>query len=323
MTPHSLFRNCSVVCIFFMLLFACSENVYAQTPGLEWVRTFANPASPNVIIPAGIIADGSGNVYTTGYFQNTRDFDPGPGTFNLTSAGNTDIFISKLSPGGDFIWAVRVGGSSTDRANAITIDACGNVMVTGSFFGTVDFDPGSGTTNLAGGGSFVLKLNSSGVFVWANRIGAGEGNGIVVDAFDDVVTVGSFTGSSDFDPGATVFNLTSFGSTDIFVSKLSSAGNLVWVKQMGGTLSDDARAVATDPSGNVYTTGDFTGTADFGPGAGSAPRTSAGFGDIFISKLSSAGNFVWTQRFGSAGTEQGESIAIDLTGNVLTTGNFS
>src|SRR6185503_12423147 len=109
--------------------------------------------------------DGSGDVYTTGFFQGTADLDPGGGTFNLTSAGGNDVFVSKLDSSGAFAWAVRWGGTSDDLGRSMTVDGSVNVYTTGIFQGTADFDPGGGTFNLTSAGSndvFVSKLDSSG-----------------------------------------------------------------------------------------------------------------------------------------------------------------
>ena len=98
--------------------------------------------------PFAITVDSSGNVYTTGYFEGTVDFDPGPESFNLTSAGADDIFISKLSNNGDFLWAKAMGGTVWDQGLGVSIDSSGNVYTTGLFRLTADFDPGPETFNL-------------------------------------------------------------------------------------------------------------------------------------------------------------------------------
>ncbi len=279
-----------------------------------------------------VATDAAGNVYTTGAFQGTVDFDPGAGTSNLTSAGTNDIFISKLNSAGNFVWARQLGGTLDDQGNGITVDSSGNVLTTGYFRGTVDFDPGAGTSNLTSAGGddiFVSKLDSAGNFVWARRLGGtggtsfDRGQGIAVDASGNVLTTGPFSGTADFDPGAGTSNLTSAGSNDIFVSKLNSAGNFVWAGRLGGTSADAGFGIAVDGSGNVVTTGQFLGTADFDPGAGTSNLTSAGSGDIFVSKLNSAGTFVWAGRLGGTGNDFGQGIAVDASGNVLTTGSFN
>src|SRR5690606_23904636 len=109
-----------------------------------WAKRMGSTGSN---IGHSIAVDTAGNVYTTGTFGGTVDFDPGVGTFNLTSAGGVDIFIQKLDSNGDFLWAKRMGGIGREQGSSITIDALGNVYTTGSFEEEVDFDPGVGIYN--------------------------------------------------------------------------------------------------------------------------------------------------------------------------------
>jgi putative cell wall-binding protein len=189
------------------------------------------------------------------------------------------------------VWARAFGGTGTDDSFGVAVDAAGNVHTTGSFEGTVDFDPGSGVSNLTSAGDtdvFVSKLDADGNLVWARAFGGAnfdQGFGVAVDAAGNVHTTGRFAGTADFDPGSGVANLTSAGIDDVFVSKLDSAGNLVWAHAFGGTSFDEGRGVAVDAAGNVHTTGWFVGTADFDPGSGVANLTSAGSADVFVSKL--------------------------------------
>ena len=280
--------------------------------------------------PFDSVVDGMGNLYTTGYFQGTVDFDPGAGTSSLTSAGGNDMFVSKLDSAGNFVWAVRFGSSGGEIAYGIAVDGSGNVYTTGYFSGTVDFDPGAGTSNLTsvGGGNdvFISKLNSSGGFVWAKSFGQltnDIGSGVAVDGSGNVYATGYFQNTVDFDPGAGTSNLTSAGSTDVYVSKFDSLGGFTWVKSFGGTGNDSVYEIALDGSGNVYTTGYFASTADFDPGAGVANLGPAGGGaDVYVSKLDASGIFVWAKGFGGAGSDFGRAIAVDGSGNVYVTGNF-
>ena len=136
------------------------------------------------------------------------------------------------------------------------------------------------------------KLTSAGSFGWAERLGGGgidAGSSIAVDGSGNVYTTGAFSGTADFDPGSGTTNLTSAGLSDVFVSKLTSAGALGWAKGLGGSGIDTGVGIAVDGSGNVYTTGAFSGTADFDPGSGTANLTSAGGTDVFVSRLDGAG----------------------------------
>ena len=280
---------------------------------------------------SGIAVDSSGNVFTNGGFYKTVDFDPGPGTFDLTSTGRESAFVSKLDSDGNFVWARQIGGSGTRdvEASGIAIDASGNVYSTGFFQETADFDPGPGTFNLTSAGSsdvFVSKLDSGGNFVWARQMGGYPGAGIALDASGDVYTAGAFSGTADFDPGPGTFNLISAGGSDVFVSKLDSAGDFVWARQLGDNASgrSGGAGIALDASGNIYTTGSLSGTVDFDPGPGTFNLISAGSNDVFVSKLDSAGDFLWARQLGdnAGGRSGGTGIAVDGSGNIFTTGSF-
>ncbi len=300
---------------------------------LIWAKSIGGTDSD---VGLGIAVDSNGNVFTTGHFKGTTDFDPGNNTFNLTSAGMTDIFISKLDSTGSFVWAKSMGGSGAngDKSRSIALDSNGNVYTTGYFENSVDFDPGVGVFNLANGGSldiFISKLDNNGNFVWAKGIGGAIvdiGNDITLDLTGNIFLTGTFTGDVDFDPGLGISSLTNVGGLDIFVAKLNVNGEFVWAKNMGGTSSDQGRGIATDATGNVYTTGQFiSNTVDFDPGPGTYILTNT-FGtssNIFISKLNSSGEFVWAKSMGSTinTNNSGNDIGLDNNGNVFTTGTFS
>jgi hypothetical protein len=276
----------------------------------------------------GIAVDNSGNVYTTGYFCDTVDFDSGPDSFNMISAGHGDIFVQKLNDAGNLVWAKRMGGKKFDFGYSIAVDTSGNVYTTGVFSSdTVDFDPGPGTFNLisAGWDIFVQKQDVDGNLVWAKRMGGASddwGESITLDPSGAVYTTGYFQDTTDFDPGPSTYNLTSAGGFDVFVQKLDPAGNFVWAKNMGGPNNEEGYSIAVDSEGNVYTAGYFMGTADFDPGPDTFNLTSAGRWDIFIQKLDAAGNLVWAKRMGGQGDDWAYSLAVDATGNVYCAGGF-
>lgn len=276
----------------------------------------------------GIEVDGDGNVYGAGYFQGTVDFDPGPGTANLT-AFNTDTYVVKLDPDGNFLWARSVGNSGGDYGRAITVDAVQNVYVMGEFQNTVDFDPGPGTaflseTGSVGGDVFILKLDVAGNYAWARSLGGPSDDvarSVEVDAAGNVYSTGGFYVTGDFDPGAGVFNMTSSGTDDVFISKLDVNGNFVWAKQIGSTAIDRGQDLALDVNGNVYATGHFNGTVDFDPGAGIFNLTSAQH-DAFIVKLDTDGDFVWAKSISGVGFDELYTIDVDNAGDVYAGGKF-
>lgn len=276
-----------------------------------------------------IALDNVGNMYTTGFFNNTVDFDPGAGTYTLTSTGQGDIFVSKLDANGNFVWAKNMGDATNEIGYAIAVDASQNVYTTGNFFTSADFDPGPANFNISipGNGTFISKLDMNGNFVWAKAFSGNSSTGrcIKTDNTSNVYTTGYFESIVDFDPGAGTYTIApgSIGQADIFISKLDVSGNFIWANSMGSTGYDIGTSLAIDASQNVYTTGYFEGNVDFDPGAGTYTLTSAGAQDIFIHKLNSSGNFVWAYALGGTTYDQGSSISVDAANNIYTTGYFS
>lgn len=301
--------------------------LYAQT--FEWAGTYRDMSND---MGNSLATDPSGNVYTIGYFESTADFDPGAGTSYLTSEGGRDIFIQKMDAGGNLLWAKSIGGTSGDFGLSIAIDPSGNLLITGSFIFTMDFDPGAGTSTLSAGSNgasdiFVLKLDANGNFVWARAFGGtgyDSGNSITTDASGNIYTTGAFRGSADFDPGAGTYLLTGLGTgSDIFVQKLDASGNFLWARSFGGTSFDFGSSLTVDASGNIYTTGKFQGTADMDPGAGTSNHTASGvFGNLFVQKMDSDGNFLWAKSIGGSGDDGSSCVSLDVSGNIFITGTF-
>lgn len=291
----------------------------------QWVKQIGG-----TLLDAGnaIKIDASGNIYTSGIFFGTADLDPSAGTSSASSAGQSDIYILKLDANGDFVWVKSFGGTTYDAINAIDIDGSGNVFATGYYGTTVDFDPGAGTTSFTSEGGndyFVLKLDANGDFSWATSHGSAsneEGFDLVVDPSNNVLMTGYYENTVDFEPGAGITNLTSSGFTDGFVHKLDNSGNLVWVKNIGGTESENPYGISTDADGNVYTAGSYSGTCDFDPNAGTTNLTPIGDYDNFVQKLTSDGDLDFAYSVGSPAGDLVFSIDVDASKNIFTTGFY-
>ncbi len=272
--------------------------------------------------------DSDFNVYVTGDYSGTVDFDPGVGDFPLTSVGSSDAYILKLDSDGNFIWAESIGGESNDGGSALSLDSDFNVYVTGDYSGTVDFDPGVEVFPLTSAGqrdTYILKLDSEGYFMWAKSLGGGiddRGISLSLDSDFNVYVTGDYSGTVDFDPGVGDFPLTSVGSSDAYILKLDSDGNFIWAESIGGESNDGGSALSLDSDFNVYVTGIFTGTVDFNSGEGEFLLTPVNGGDSYILKLDSDGNFIWAKSVGGESSDNGQSIYLDSDSNLYTVGYF-
>ncbi len=312
-----------------VILTLAAYAVEAQSTKLGWAKQNKGIGQSTVIDMA---LDTAGNIYAVGYFTDTVDFDPGTDTFLMASAGDRDVFIQKLTGSGDFVWAKRVGSAGADEAQAIALDAAGNVYTVGAFTGTVDFNPAAATNNLASNGGvdvFALKLTSVGNYSWAIRNGNAQIDDVkdvAVDAAGNVYLTGSFIGTVDFNPGGGTANLVATGTLfpDFYVQKLATNGTYTWAKRVGSSGFDEAYSITLDAIGNVYVTGYFAEFADFDPNAGADTLFAAPSRDVFILKLTGAGNYVWAKQFdGSIFTSIGNDILVDANQNIYLAGYFS
>ncbi|MCE3279330.1 MAG: hypothetical protein K0S44_1521 [Bacteroidetes bacterium] len=278
----------------------------------------------------GIALDAANNVYVTGYFNGTGDFDPGPGIFNLTSGAPSAMFICELNSNGNFVVAKKMGERAIGKS--LDFDNQGNVFVTGFYEGISDFDPTTSVNNLVSAGNkdvFICKYDEMLNLVWAKSMGSSSSfgdfsNSISVDSFGAVLITGMFSGEMDFDPDSAVFTMTANGSYDMYVAKFSSSGGLIWAKQMGGGLQEEASSIKTDSLGNSYITGYHRGLADFDPSNNIYNLYSdSNEVSIFVIKLDSLGALTWAKGFTGPGFGFGNALSIDNALNVYITGYFS
>lgn len=320
------------------LLHLGAIGAHAQLPTFEWVAQVVGPAVGGSAHPSGIATDSAGNVVATGnILAGPYDFDPGPGTFNLTGIGGRNQVVWKLDSAGNFIFAkMIVFPTAANSVYRIAVDSADDIYVTGTFVGSADFDPGPGTSNMTSSGSdiYAVKLDSAGNFVWAVKTtgitaNAASSQAIAVNSLDQLVITGTLARTGDFDPGPGTFFLGGPPLFDPYVWILDSAGGLVTAWQGttlagGGTLM--FTAVALDAADNVHVLSRFQGTVDFDPGPGAVNLTAVGSPAAAVAKYDSAGNLLWagkvdgTTPTGSVRVRGG--LALDSAGNVYVAGHF-
>ncbi|MDP8201176.1 MAG: SBBP repeat-containing protein [Candidatus Tenebribacter burtonii] len=279
-----------------------------------WAKRAGGDDDPHGDRGYGISIDDSGNCFITGEFWGTAFF----GTTELISSGSSDIFVAKLDTNGNWLWAKRAGGSSSDEGKNFATDNSGNSYVTGWFSSANDINFGSiSLTSYGYSDAFVAKLDTNGNWLWATHAGSDLNDrsfDIATDGIGNCYITGCFEDTATF---ATT-ELISSGGDDIFVARLDINGNWLWAKRAGGTHNDEGYGIGTDSSGNCFATGFFYTTADFG----SFSLNSSGQGDIFIAKMDTDGNWLWANQAGGSGNNNGYSISTDSNGNCYATGEY-
>jgi hypothetical protein len=274
----------------------------------------------------GIGADSAGNAYITG--QTCSSDFPIAGTIQPTSGGGCDAFAAKLNAAGTgLVYSTYLGGTGTDGARGIAVDAVGSAYIVGST-DSADFPATLSAyqvTPKGGGDIFVAKVNATGTgFSYATLLGssgADAGYGIDIDSSGNAYVTGE-AGAGNYPTTAGVVHTASAGATDCVVSKLNPSGNgLLYSTFLGGSNADSCRGVAVDASGNAYVTGltfssNFPLTKSFGIGGNHSS------GDTFVTKLNgTATAAVYSAGLASSGLDTPSGIAVDSAGNANVVGS--
>lgn len=296
-----------------------------------------------------------GDICVIGTFRDSVDFDSGTGEHIIGSSFNLeyDGFLLRLDSAGNFKWMANFDAlqpeSTVDVVSSLE-DFMGNIYINGRYYGAVDFDttlPGSELTEDSMGAHFIAKYDSLGNFIWVKENGKDYFNRDNMlydsDQFGNIYIGGKFENTKDFSPSAGTYNVTSAGGSDIFIQKIDSLGNLVWLKQFGGADSDQLGGLTLDADGNIYHYGVFEGNADLDPGGGTISLTAYGNGfyeelsggsgmpdaytvvpaaDTYIQKINSLGIMEWTGQIGGKYDDYSGRILFD-DGYIIIDGAYS
>lgn len=247
-------------------------------------------------------------------------------TYTLSNLGTTgsDMFVAKVDPSGNTLWAKGGGGTGGDRGLGVALDGSGNVFVAGGFNSpTVNFGTG-GLTNAGTNTNdiFIVKYNNSGVTQWAESAGGSANdlaNGVAADSLGNAYVTGYFA-SSNINFGTGIINNNTANTQDIFVTKYNGSGTAVWAQRSGGSMDDYANAIAV--RGNrLYITGGFN-SASIAVGTTTLNNNSAGTSDFLLARYDLNGNVQWATEAGDTDSEAGNGIATDAAGNVFVGGHY-
>ena len=302
--------------------------LHAQNPNLDWGFAVGNSNEQNGY---DIAQDSQGNVYSTGTFAGTVDFDPSISVSNITSNGDQDVYLRKIDNLGNLVWIKSFGGPLLDFVDRIYIEPNGNILLFGWIRGTVDMDPGPGIFNISSlgqGDSYVLRLDQNGNFVNCIKFG-NTGDDLIGEieykSNGEILICGYYTATCDFDPSANTFNLVPSGSANGFLLHLNNNLSFINAYNFGSTGYDDIRDIAVDNNGNIYLTGIFQGTVDFDLlGSTSNVASNAGTEDGFIAKYSPTLGFIYAYSIGNTGTsDRGWKVECSNNNDVFISGMYT
>lgn len=298
-----------------------AASVAAVTPAQVEYSTFLGGSDDDY--GEGIAVDGSGNAYVIGS-TNSASF-PTQDPYDAVYSGYQDVFVTMLSASGSPIYSTFLGGGGADNGKGITVDADGNVYITGSTQSAgfpMRFpyeDTHAGAFDL-----FVAKLTPDGSqLAYSTFLGGFDidiGNDIAIDLSGAAYVTG-YTQSADFPMSNAYDPSHNGGFRDVFVSKMSPDGSiLVYSTFLGGAGSDRAEGIDVDLNGCAYVTGE-TPSNGFPTRSAYDGSHNGGGADVFVTKLNSSGNdLVYSTFVGGGGGDYGVGIALDQTGSAYITG---
>ncbi|HXB42362.1 MAG TPA: T9SS type A sorting domain-containing protein [Bacteroidia bacterium] len=310
--------------IILTILFLTLTVVRGQTGNWLWAKagTITNGNAEGM----SNATDNFGNVYITGFFQDSVITFGNFTLVNNNTSGNTcDIFIVKYDANGNVIWAKSAGGTSADDCYSICTDASCNFFITGSFesltctFGGITINRSSTSV----GDVFIAKYDSSGNALWAKSSTGNSydiGSSVSTDVFGNALITGRF-GSSAISIGSYTLSNVSSNDYDVFIAKYDVSGNVMWANSAGGIYWDGGWCTGTDASGNIYLTGSYD-SPSITFGSFTLTNVSVGSRQFFLVKYNAAGNVLWAKSIGGNAHEDGWSVTTDGLKNVFLTGGF-
>lgn len=316
--------------VFVLLALIFPNPIKAQN--WQWAASAQARTSNDLSFCLASATDGAGNTVVVGNFSGTLTLGP----TTLTSAGDRDVFVARLSPSGAWLQAVRAGGPGKDLALAVALDATGTAVVAGSFGGPVSGASGNltaqfGPLTLTSSGNssdvFVARLSPSGTWTQAVRAGGGDNNDevstVVLDGSGNVIVGGYFFSTA---PQFGAFSLANANpgnfSADGFVARLSATGTWTQAVQVGNTGDDYVNALALDGNGNVAVAGEFR-SATVALGTTVLTNSASGTSDIFVARLSATGAWGQAVRAGGSRGDFPTAMAFEATGTLVLAGSFA
>ena len=304
--------------ITYFLFMAAALGLAAQTRALNDGWLWASGAGGSGEDEAwSVCPDAAGNIYVAGFFSGLANF----GSWTLGAIGGTDAFVARMSPAGEWLWAISFGDFGNERVNCIRVDAMGYIYVTGSFDNNLQLPGGPPLYTHGGSDAFIARLDPNGFDLWWAQVG-GQGNdagtGIAVDNQGNAYATGHFEGEAYFISSYDLQSRAAQGESDLYAMKIGEWGWVQWISTAGGPNDDISNGIVADQAGNAYVAGHFWGNPAFGPHT----LANTGWWDAFAAKLDPLGNWIWARQSVGYGSEWCNGIAIDSASNIYIAGGF-
>ena len=256
----------------------------------QWTSQRGSKKSDNA---RALQIDPLGSIFVAGYTMSSLDGN--------VHHGGSDLFVSKYSKDGSWLWTRQRGSNDWDYGRALQLDRSGHIYMAGYTGGSLD-----GNRNAGGYDFFVMKLDPSGSWLWTRQRGStfwDYARALQLDARGNVLVAGYTRGDLDGNENA--------GGKDVFLAKLAADGVWQWTRQRGSVADDDAWDLGTDVAGNIFLTGETSGALH---------GESAGSSDIFLMKFSSDGAWQWSRQRGTEKFDVAWALEVDYLDNILVAG---
>ena len=282
---------------------------YNNAGQVLWAHSFGGPGYENSL---GVAVDGAGNAYVAGQFDHTASF----GSHQITGERGYDLFLAKYSPGGRVLWARSGKVRLAIGRSILAVDVTGNSVIVGQC-SEGDRIGNFSLQNYGGNDAMIAKFDPGGNLLWATNAGGFRDDqfvGVSIDRSGNIAAVGHYFSNAVV--GAT--QLVSTNDNELFVTKFSAGGQVLWARTYAGTKSGGHPRMASDLSGNSYFNVSFFWPVTF---AGQE-FTTRGAGDFVLVKINGNGDILWARQGGGPNDDWIEGLRVDSDNRVVVGGRY-